>query len=284
MKKIVQRLLLFVISLPLVSVLVVFLPHLNYMAVNIVVVVLVSLGAFEFAAMLNKKGTAISRAEALVLGALPPAAMTVVISFGVNFLVFPFVLMAAFSWLFLSRVFAPPDALNDSLDRIIAGFAVMIYPGFFMLWIILMARLLHADMVILGFFFIVVACDSVAWATGMLFGKNNRGIISVSPNKSIAGFIGGFAASVLMGLGAVHVFPDAFTSRVLPSPWAGIILGFVSALAASLGDLAESVLKRSSRIKDSGDFIPGRGGVLDSIDSIAMAAPVFYGFYRLLFP
>jgi phosphatidate cytidylyltransferase len=283
MKKIIQRLLLFVIALPLVSALVIFLPHPNYLAVNIVIVVLVSLGAYEFAAMLNKKGTAVSRGEALVLGALPPAAMTAAISFGVNFYIFPFVLMAAFAWLLLSRVFAPPDKLKDSLDHIITGFAVMIYPGFFMLWIILMARLLHADMVILGFFFTVVACDSAAWAMGMLFGKNNRGIIPASPNKSVAGFIGGFAASILICLGAVRFFPDVFTSRVLPSYWAGIILGFTSAAAASLGDLAESVLKRSSQIKDSGDFIPGRGGVLDSIDSVAMAAPVFYGLYRLLF-
>jgi phosphatidate cytidylyltransferase len=283
MNKLVQRLLLFIITLPLVVVLVVFLPHGNYLAVNIIVIILVSLGAFEFAAMLNTKGTAVSRREALVLGALPPAALTAVVSFGFELYFFPLILMAAFAWLLLSRIFAPPGELKDALDRIVTGFAVMIYPGFFMLWVILMTRLTRADLVILGFFFTVVACDSAAWAMGMLFGKNNRGVFSASPNKSIAGFIGGFAASMLVGLGAARFFPEAFTSRVLPSHWAGIILGFVSAAAASLGDLAESVMKRSSQIKDSGGFVPGRGGVLDSIDSIAMAAPVFYALYRLLF-
>jgi phosphatidate cytidylyltransferase len=283
MKKLIQRLLLFIVTVPLVAAVVVFLPYRNYLAVNLLVVILSALGADEFAVMLNKKAGAVSRREACILGALGPAAMTLTVSFGLSLYVFPGVIMAAFAWLLLSRVFAPPDAFKNSLAHITSGFAVVIYPGFFMLWIILMAQFLHADMVILGFVFIVAASDSAAWAVGMLFGGNNRGIIPASPNKSVAGFIGGFAGSVLVGLGASQFFPAAFTSRLLPSPWAGIVLGFVSAAAASLGDLAESVMKRSSEIKDSGGLIPGRGGVLDSIDSIAMAAPVYYGLYRFLF-
>jgi phosphatidate cytidylyltransferase len=283
MKKLIQRLFLFIITLPLIMVVVKFLPFRNYLAANIVVVIFSALGAFEFAAMLNRKNKVISQWEALVLGALGPAAMTLVVSFGMNFYIFAGILMAAFGWLLLSRIFSPPDKFKNSLEYITSGFAVMIYPGFFMIWIILMARLLYGDIIILGFFFIVVASDSAGWATGILFGKNNRGLIPASPNKSIAGFIGGFAGSTLVGLGAAWFFPAAFTSKVIPPLWAGAVLGFIAAVAACLGDLAESVMKRNSGIKDSGALIPGRGGVLDSIDSIAMAAPVYYGLYRLLF-
>jgi phosphatidate cytidylyltransferase len=137
-------------------------------------------------------------------------------------------------------------------------------------------------MIILMFLLMVIANDSAAWAMGMLFGKNNRGIIPVSPNKSVAGFIGGFAASILVGIGAAHFAPETFAPR-LGEPLSGIILGFVSALAGTLGDLGESAMKRSANIKDSGTVIPGRGGVLDTVDSIALAAPVYYGLYRLLF-
>jgi phosphatidate cytidylyltransferase len=66
-------------------------------------------------------------------------------------------------------------------------------------------------------------------------------------------------------------------------PLAGILLSFVSGLAGTLGDLGESAMKRSADIKDSGTIIPGRGGILDTVDSIALAAPVYYGLYRLLF-
>jgi phosphatidate cytidylyltransferase len=125
--------------------------------------------------------------------------------------------------------------------------------------------------------------DSAAWAAGMLFGSGNRGIIPASPNKSVAGFIGGTAAAVLAGLGGVLLFPAVFAPKLLPPLPSGLILGLFLGAAASLGDLMESALKRSSGIKDSGSIIPGRGGVLDSIDSIALAAPVFYAVYRILF-
>ena len=61
------------------------------------------------------------------------------------------------------------------------------------------------------------------------------------------------------------------------------ILGAITAVAAIIGDLIESVFKRSCDIKDSGNLIPGRGGVLDSIDSVIIAAPIFYIGYNFLF-
>jgi phosphatidate cytidylyltransferase len=69
----------------------------------------------------------------------------------------------------------------------------------------------------------------------------------------------------------------------MPSIWAGVLLGLCAGIAATLGDLSESVIKRSAGVKDSGSLILGRGGALDSIDSLALAAPIYYLVYQVLF-
>jgi phosphatidate cytidylyltransferase len=283
MSKLIQRLLVFFIGLPLTVGLVVCLPQKNHIAVNIVVILLSSLGAIEFADMLRKKEPALPRWEAGVLGGLVPIAMTLMVSFGFSWQSIPMAIILGASWLLVSRIFTPADKFEGIISRISSGLVVMIYPGLFLAWVIRMSLIPRSSMVILMFLLMVIANDSAAWAAGMLFGKGNRGIIPVSPNKSIAGFIGGFAASTLIGIGAVLFAPETFPSSRLAAPLSGIILGFISGRAGTLGDLGESAMKRSSNIKDSGTIIPGRGGILDTIDSIALGAPVYYGLYWLLF-
>jgi phosphatidate cytidylyltransferase len=282
MSKLVQRLLVFIIGLPLVVGLVVCLPQKNHIAVNVVVVLLSALGAVEFADMLRTKGPVVSRLEAGLLGSLIPAGMTLMVSFGFGGQSIACALVVGASWLLISRISGAAKGFDAALGRIGSGFAAMIYPGLFMAWIVRMSLVPRSGMIILMFLLTVIANDSAAWAMGMLFGKNNRGIIPASPNKSLAGFLGGCAGSILVGAGATLFAPETFSPR-LGGPLAGIILGFVSGLAATLGDLGESAMKRSANIKDSGTLIPGRGGILDTVDSIALAAPVYYGLYRLLF-
>jgi phosphatidate cytidylyltransferase len=281
-QKIIERLLMFFIGLPLIA-LIVFLPYYHHLAINLLIIIFSSLGAVEFAGILKKKGLALSTAEAAILGIISPAAMTVVVSLGLNGQVMSAAFIIGACWLLISRIFASEENLQDYTIRTAAGFSVMMYPGLFMVWIIRMTLLPHSDMVILVFLLMVFANDSLAWLAGMLFGKGNRGIIPASPNKSVAGFAGGLIAAVLAGIGGAHFIPGAFVSSGLPPVFAGALLGFLTGAAGSLGDLAESALKRSSGMKDSGSVIPGRGGVLDSIDSVALAAPVFYVAYHILF-
>jgi phosphatidate cytidylyltransferase len=263
------------------------LPQKNHIAVNVVVILLSALGAIEFADMLRKKEPTLSRREAGILGSLVPIAMTLMVSFGKSGQSIPFALILGAAWLLVSRIFTPADKFEGVISRISSGLAVMLYPGLLMAWVIRMSLIPRSGMVILMFLLMVIACDSAAWAVGMIFGKGNRGIIPVSPNKSLTGFIGGILASTLVGIGAVYFAPETFPpsrfAAPLSAPFRGIILGFISGLAGTLGDLGESAMKRSSNIKDSGSIIPGRGGILDTIDSIALAAPVYYGLHWLLF-
>jgi phosphatidate cytidylyltransferase len=279
-KTILQRVLVFVIGLPLIAGIILFLPQFNHLALNIVIIAFSALGALEFASILKPKGMPVPPAEAAILGALAPAVTTVQISLGKG-PAFSIVFILGALWLLASRVFSPEEKLKDYTEKAAAGFSLMFYPGLFMACLVRMSGLPRAEMVILVFLLTVFANDSAAWAAGMLFGRGNRGLIPASPNKSAAGFIGGIGASILIGAGAETFIGTAFASRL--SPLGGIITGLCTGIAANLGDLAESAMKRSSGVKDSGRLIPGRGGVLDCIDSISLAAPVFYILYRAIF-
>lgn len=284
MNKVVQRILLFAVGLPLVLSIILLLPYKNHLAANILVVICSSLGALEFNSIISRGKFSLSRIEVLILGAFPAIGEVLRVSFELKGPWTTVCFFLGLSWLLVSRIFSNEDAFQSVVERVSSGFSIMLYPGLFIIWIIRMSLFREPGIIMIVFLLMVFACDSLAWFFGMLFGKGNRGFIPASPNKSVAGFIGGIIGSVLIGIGAVIFFPSIFASvLVKPAVLGGILLGFAVSIAAILGDLAESVMKRSSNMKDSGNLIPGRGGVLDSIDSIALAAPVFYALYWFLF-
>jgi len=284
MNKMAQRLLIFFVGPPILAAIIFLLPQYNHLAINALIVIFSAMGATELAVLLAQKKLIISKTEAAVLGAMPPLAMLLTVSFNFNSLLLPAIIAVAVSWLLLSNIFRA-DKLDATISRLAAGFFVLLYPGILLTWIVRMSHLKeNSEFIIMTFLCAVFGCDSAAWATGMLFGKGNQGIIPASPNKSIAGFIGGIIAPIIICVGATQLVPGVFIpDRGFIAPVAGAILGLLTGIAATLGDLSESAIKRSSGLKDSGRIMPGRGGILDSIDSVALAAPVFYLTFRLLF-
>jgi phosphatidate cytidylyltransferase len=280
-KKILSRLLLFLVCIPLILVIVLFLPYRSHLVLNIVVIIFSVFGAVEMNNMLKMKRMSVSTAEAAAFGGLIPLLMTLIFSLELTMWILPGVIALAGLWILTSSVFLPAPQLENFINRLAAGFTVLLYPGFFLAWICAMGK--WDGIAILVFLLIPILGDSAAWAAGMLFGKNNRGIVNVSPNKSIAGFIGSLFASILTSTVAVYLFPDLFIPRFGFTAVSGIALGLIPGIAAIAGDLCESALKRSAGCKDSGVLIPGRGGVLDSVDSIALAAPCFYFIWMLFF-
>lgn len=295
-----QRLLIFFVGIPIVIVFVILLPNYNHLALNIFITIVSSVGAVEFALMLKAKGFPVYVPEAAILGSLSPLAATFIASFGTNSEITQSLFIIGASWVLVSEIFfhqfrgvnstkrtkTNKDILPDYslvLSRLSAAFSVMIYPGLLLSWVITMSALEFSSIVILTYAFTVIANDSTAWGTGMLFGRNNRGMFAVSPNKSVAGYLGGLTASMGVCTAMACMFPNAFPADQIPQLPSAILLGFFSGIAVILGDLAESAIKRGSGVKDSGWLIPGRGGVLDSTDSFALTAPVFYVLYRFFF-
>ncbi|MFA7535772.1 MAG: phosphatidate cytidylyltransferase [Desulfuromonadales bacterium] len=122
---------------------------------------------------------------------------------------------------------------------------------------------------------LVMAGDSAAYFTGIRFGRRKL-YPAISPNKSIEGALGGLAGSVL----GIFVAKLTFFGEL--QVFDCLLLGVGVGSLAQLGDLFESMLKRSFGVKDSGKLIPGHGGLLDRLDSLLFAfAPVYY--YALWF-
>ena len=287
MKKVTERLLVFFIGVPAVVGIVLFLDFQNHLLLNIIVILFSAAGAVEFSSMLEKKQMYISKIKAFILGALAPAALALTINFSFfEEWIIPLLIMAGISWILLPIAFSSLAQIETAASRLAAGFSVLVYPGFFMYWLIKMTAWgANAGIVILIFLLIPLCSDASAWLTGTLLGKNNKGIIPASPNKSIAGFIGGIAGSIIISGGAALIVPHVFVSCIenIPHIVMTIILGICTGLASTLGDLAESAIKRSCDTKDSGNLMLGRGGILDSIDSIATSAPVFFVLYNVFF-
>jgi phosphatidate cytidylyltransferase len=129
----------------------------------------------------------------------------------------------------------------------------------------------------LVFFLVLVVWlgDAGAYYIGKQFGRHPLSP-RISPNKTIEGFIGGMAVAVLTAVVIQLTFFQAF-----PLIHA-IIAGIVLSLAGVIGDLAESMWKRSAAVKDSGALFPGHGGFLDRFDSVFYTAPILYVYWVLI--
>ena len=117
--------------------------------------------------------------------------------------------------------------------------------------------------------------DTAQYYTGRALGRHLLAP-EISPKKTVEGATGGILlGTAAMTAGAVRLFPNANLVLV-------VLISATVVVAGIVGDLFESLLKRSAGVKDSSSWIPGHGGVLDRIDSWLFAGPVFYVFTRYL--
>jgi|SRR6188768_4151405 len=130
----------------------------------------------------------------------------------------------------------------------------------------------HVVLILMGTIF---AGDAAAYYGGRALGRHKLAP-TISPNKTVEGSIAGLVGSVLAGIGLGSSLSglSGFSITFLA------VACFAAGIAGQLGDLAESALKRSAGVKDSSSLLPGHGGMLDRLDSLIFAAPVFFWFFR----
>jgi phosphatidate cytidylyltransferase len=120
--------------------------------------------------------------------------------------------------------------------------------------------------------------DMGAYLTGSLIGRHPL-IPHISPKKTWEGFFGALAFSLLASAGMWKLMPLHLPGLTLTH---AVILGLLLGFAAVIGDLAESIVKRSTGVKDSGNLLPGIGGALDLVDSLLFTAPLLFFYLRLV--
>ena len=180
-----------------------------------------------------------------------------------------FLCVALFEYFNLAQKFpAPQNKRQHTVQRWILPVVWIIIPvSLLVFWCIVW----NATPIMVALMVILCLNDTLAYVFGSLFGKHKMWQ-RVSPKKSWEGFTGGLISTMVASLffTAIPYFQnDIFNNRYI---WMGF--AFVVIIAGTLGDFAESMLKRYARQKDSGNILPGHGGILDRIDSLLFAVPV----------
>lgn len=121
---------------------------------------------------------------------------------------------------------------------------------------------------VLAIFVFIWVNDTFAFATGITMGKHKL-LERISPKKTIEGFVGGIIFTMLAGVAFSFIFTEY-------NIYFWVIFALIASLFATLGDLFESLIKRTYNVKDSGHLIPGHGGILDRIDSLLFVIPAIY--------
>jgi phosphatidate cytidylyltransferase len=223
-----------------------------------VVAALILAGAWEWSAFPKLPGVA-ARVTFLILIALGIAAMWWV---GTDSLRFGNVMAGAGLWWLIALLWiAFLPAVINSGSAALAGILVLL-PA----WLALVRLHALSPQLLLFVLLLVVAADVGAYFAGRRFGKHKLAP-RVSPGKTWEGVAGGLAGAMILaaaGSAWFHLETASF-----------VALCAVVFVASVVGDLTESMFKRHAGLKDSGNLLPGHGGVMDRIDSITAAAPVF---------
>lgn len=188
-----------------------------------------------------------------------------------------FIIVPLFAFIFISELYRKKDHPFQNIAFTIMGTIYIAIPFGLLLCIGFPATdlLSYNYTIILGFFLLLWASDTGAYLVGMSIGKHPL-FPRISPKKSWEGFLGGIFFTV-----GIALLVSKFATAVSLCDW--IIIAVIICGCGVWGDLIESMLKRSLQIKDSGNILPGHGGILDRFDSVLLAAPIVFLYLHFKF-
>ena len=160
---------------------------------------------------------------------------------------------------------------NHYLGLIISNLIFVIYIFIFCIFTVYFSNISYLKIIFFSLFLSCIASD----IGGYVFGKIFKGpkLTKISPNKTVSGSIGSFIFSCLTFSISIFFFTNSLNNMIL-------LVGLITSLGCQMGDLFFSFLKRKAKIKDTGNFFPGHGGVLDRLDGIFLGIPL--GFLTII--
>ncbi|MGD0336627.1 MAG: phosphatidate cytidylyltransferase [Candidatus Omnitrophota bacterium] len=236
---------------------------------DVAIMVFIILGLYEFFTMLEIKGIGIYKYFGVVMGSLIPLSILLRFELTKRWEL----LFIVLSLIFLIVMQFKRRNNNGVVVDISTTIFGILYVSWFLSFLIKIRNLQDGIGLLSMVLLITKGGDIGAYLIGTRFGKKPL-MPRISPKKSVEGSVGGIIFSVL---GAMAMKPVLHLS-LIHLACVGIFLGIIG----QLGDLSESLIKRDCGVKDSGNILPGMGGILDELDSILFTAPVFY-FYLSIF-
>ena len=182
--------------------------------------------------------------------------------------------ISLFVLLFLTRDLFSSKSLPKLITNRYINTTFYISCGFIFLILISLNSGSFNSNTIVGMFILIWINDSFAYLIGSNFGRQKL-FESVSPKKTVEGFLGGVFFSAI---GSYFIFK--YTNNLEFSNW--LIISVIVSVFGTIGDLIESKYKRQANVKDSGNLMPGHGGLLDRLDSAIFVAPFVYLFLKIL--
>ncbi|KRT65651.1 MAG: CDP-diglyceride synthetase [Candidatus Dadabacteria bacterium CSP1-2] len=274
MSNLTQRVLTAVVGVPLLY----FIFYLGGIPFLIFILLVILFGNIELFKLLEAKGIQTERE----LGIAFSLALGIAAYFGY----FYFAVVFSFAVIIIFLLALRRQDLSNAIIALSTGLFAIIYIGWFLSHAILLRNIDHNSNLKtyvetvqghsdIGFFyiFLVVSCtflnDTGAYFIGRWKGKRKL-IPHVSPGKTLEGTIGGIISSAIAAIVGNLIFKSPIEYH-----WV-VLFGLVIGIVAVLGDLTESLIKRSAEAKDSGGILPGHGGILDRFDSLIFTFPVSY--------
>lgn len=235
-----------------------------------VVTFLIGMGLYEFYSLIEKKGIFIYKYFGIFLGVLIPLS--------IYFRFEPTKGWELFFIVTATLIFFVLQFIRKDSSQAIVGISTTFFGIFYVSWFLsflIKIRFLPQGVFLAAFLLLVTKIGDIgAYAVGSLLGKRHL-IARISPKKTLEGAIGGLLFSISAALISKLYLPFI--------PWIHLVaMGALIGLLAQIGDLCESLIKRDCGVKDTGQYLPGLGGVLDIIDSIIFTSPIFY-FYIIHF-